>query len=305
MAWINPPETIRRFTLHQRIQHWAATAIAAALIFSAALSHIVQGAWPGRIHIIAGLGGAGLFLYHVIALVAIGIRNDVPMRQVAFLPSAHDLDGKYVPEERKDYLNLLACSFLLSVTGIFLRWPGRLGVSGMEALSWLRVMHAGCGAACVVHLFTVHVNARWFRSPASFRRAILHGTVPLADAEIRAGWIADLVSSGILVPAPFESLPEERRESQRVRRLLEEGNRLARDEDYDRAAGAFAEALEIFPGYSQAMFNLGVARMKQGRSDLAGEQFRKFIETDPFNPMAQKARELLLEIARERDGDSR
>jgi thioredoxin-like negative regulator of GroEL len=60
--------------------------------------------------------------------------------------------------------------------------------------------------------------------------------------------------------------------------------------------------LLLYPEYSQARFNLAVARLKQGRPAMAAEHFRTFLETDPFNPMAGKARELLDGIGNPDDG---
>ena len=64
----------------------------------------------------------------------------------------------------------------------------------------------------------------------------------------------------------------------------------------------FEDALILYPGYSQARFNLGVARWKSGKEDLAEEQFRMFIDMDPFNPMAEKARDMLGSLLRKKDG---
>lgn len=316
MNWINPPASIRRFTWHQMTQHGAATILWAVLALTAALSGLID---PGlrSVHVVAGLAGGVFILYHLFTLVLIGIRLDVSPERVAFLPvgwewkrlvkgpAPSDRTGKFAPEEKGDYLAILAWSMLLAATGIILRWPGRLGVSGPGAYGWLRVVHAGLGAALSVHVLAVHVPARWIRSPGPLRRSIVTGSVPLAVAERRSGWIADLVAGGVLVPVPTEPVVESVRESAQVRELLEKGNRLAQSALYADACEAFEEALRLFPDYSQARFNLGVARMKQGRSDLAAEQFRMFIESDPFNPVAGKAKELLESLDREKGGDAR
>lgn len=305
MTWLNPSDRVRRFTPHQIVQHWAAAALGGILALSAAWSSMATGAGAGKVHLYAGLAGTALFLYHLLALAAIGIRFDVPLEKVAFLPLPSPTEGKYSTGEKWDYLHLLGWSALLMITGILLRWPGRLGIPGPRAFSWLRVVHAGCGAAWVVHLFTAHISGRWFRAPSSFRSAIFSGTVPLADAEGRPGWIADLVSSGVLVPVPEAAVPEDHRESLQVRDLLEDGNRFAREERFEEAARAFEEALALFPEYSQARFNLAIARMRQGRSDLAEAEFRKFVESDPFNPMAGKAKELLRALGGKGTGGQR
>ncbi|HEX9190775.1 MAG TPA: tetratricopeptide repeat protein, partial [Candidatus Deferrimicrobiaceae bacterium] len=301
--------TIRRFTWHQIIQHWAAAALWAVLAVSAALAGTAGVPW-GAVHVSAGIVGAAFYLYHLFALAAVGVRTDASPEDVAFLPMGWerkrlrrgpdpaDPTGKYSPEEKGDYLAVLAWSLALAVTGIFLRWPGSLGVPGPGSYAWLRVGHAGLGAALSAHILLVHVPRRWLRAPASFRRSIVGGAVPLESAETRPGWISDLVAAGTLVPVPEEVPQEGHRESVQVRDLLEEGNRLAQRGLYGDASAAFEEALRLFPDYSQARFNLAVARMKEGRTDLAAEQFRLFIEMDPFNPMAGKAKDLLESVVR-------
>lgn len=315
MNWINPPPTIRRFTLHQRVQHWIAAGLASVLVVSAVFYVFPGGAVSSSVHVYAGLLSAGFLAWHLVALVAIGVRHDVPAGKLAFLPAGAEwkaLAGgtgcpvwKYAPEEKGDYLAILVWSILLAASGILLRWPGRLGISDPSAYAWVRAVHAGFGGAFAVHLLLVHVPGRWVRARPSFRRAILSGKVPLEDALRRREWVADLVSSGVLVPAPEEKASESERESEAVRGLLERGNRLVREERYAEASAAFEEALTLLPDYSQARFNLGVARMKEGRADLAIEQFRLFVDADPFNPMAGRARELMDALSPGKGGERR
>lgn len=304
MTWINPPQTVRRFTLHQIIQHWTAAAVGAVLVLTAALSPFSRTGWPIRIHVPAGLAGAAMFLYHLMALIAIGIRDDVPSEKVAFLPSGSSHSAKFDTAERRDYRNILLWSFLLVITGILLRWPGRFAVPGPRAYFWLRALHAGCGTAWVIQMFSVHVAERWFRAHETVRRSIFTGSVPLAEAEKRSQWTEDLVKAGVLVAAPTETSTEVQRESSKVRDLLENGNRLTREGRYEEAAKSFEEALTLYPDYSQARFNLGIVRMKMGDRERAKEQFRMFIETDPFNPIAGKAREMLDEISGGKEGSA-
>ncbi len=316
MNWISPPAAVRRFTWHEITQHAAATILWIGLAGTAAMSGISGPSWRNP-HATLGLVGAGLFVYHLFFLAAIGVREDVSPENVAFFPVAWERKrlwgspgasgptGKFAPEEKGDYLALLAWVTLLVATGIALRWPGRLGVPGPAAYGWLRVIHAGCGAALSVHVLLVHVPGRWVRASVPFRRAVFSGSVPLAAAEERPGWIAQLVASGALVPVPEARPAEEHRESVEVRDHLEKGNRLAQAGRYAEACAAFEEALRLFPDYSQARFNLAVARMREGRPDLAAEQFRLFIQSDPFNPMAGKAKELLESVGRDKEGESR
>ena len=304
MNWICPPETVRRFTLSQLLEHW----FAGALWFVLAGSSLASGAGVGgtrALHATAGIAGLFLLGYHAIVLAAIGIRLDLPAERIAFLPWGREWadlrrrkwcitdSGKYSPAEKGDYLAILAWSFLVAATGILLRWPSFFGVPGASAFEWIRTMHAGFGAALTVHLLAVHVPQRWWNAPGDFRRAILKGTVPLREAEMRGGWVRELVASGVLIPTPEETQRAEDRESSEVRELLEQGNGFARQGKYREACDYYTEALKLLPDYSQARFNLAVALLRDDRIGEAREQLTIFIEKDPFNPMVERAREML------------
>jgi len=304
MNWINPPETVRRFTLQQLLQHWIAVALWIVLAGSA----LAAGAGAGGfrpLHAAAGIAGLLFLGYHAIVLAAIGIRFDLPAENVAFLPWGREWsalrrregcsadDGKYSPAEKGDYLAILAWSILVAASGILLRWPSFFAIPGASAYDWIRTVHAGFGAALTVHLLAVHLPQRWWNAPAAFRRAILKGTVPLREAENRSGWLRDLVARGVLVPIPEATESAEDRESVEVRELLERGNRFAREGKYGEACVSYGEALRLLPDYSQARFNLAVALLRDGRREEAREQLTLFLEMDPFNPMVERAREML------------
>lgn len=294
MNWINPPAFVRRFSLQQILQHTAAVILGLVLVVSALLPGSA-----GKVHPVAGLAAGILLVLHFFSLLVIGVRHDVASEHIAFLPfggsesEAGGNSGKYSAAERWDYFLILGWSILVAASGIALEWPGKVGVPGPYAFSWLRILHAALGASWLLHLLGCHVSFRFLDALPGSRWAIFTGKVPLEAAERRAGWVETLVSSGVLVPVPVESVRETEKETVQVRELLEEGNRLTREARYEDAAAVFEKALALYPEYSQARFNLAVARTRQGRTDLAAEHFRLFLETDPFNPMAGKARELL------------
>jgi len=304
MNWLQPPESVRRFTPHQIAQHAVALAAWLSLTITALLSS-VGGGWGRNAHITAATPSAALLLYHLFFLAGVGIRRDVPAAKVAFLPWGDDWSvlrgrrlpgdgtGKYSPSEKADYLGILAWATLAAVSGLALRWPSVFGVPSIAAFGWLKTAHAGAGAAIAVHILTAHARYRWLEASPGFRKAIFTGTVPLGDAEGRGGWVADLVADGVLVPAPVQPVAEDQKESSSVREMLERGNRFAREGDFEAACGAFSDALRLLPDYSQARFNLAVALFRKGDSGAAREQLRIFIETDPFNPMVERAREML------------
>lgn len=304
MNWLQAPESVRRFTPHQIAQHGLSVAAWLTLTFTAILS-ATGVEWGRRAHLLAAMPAVGLLLYHILYLAGVGIRRDVPAEKIAFLPWGEEWGllrgrkasiagtGKYAPSEKADYLGILFWAALSALAGLALRWPSAFGVPSLAAFGWIKTVHAGAGAAMAVHILTAHARNRWVEAPPAFRKAILTGMVPLQEAEKRPGWIADLVAATVLVPAPVQEVPEDQKESRSVRELLERGNRLAKEEKYEKACEAFSEALRLLPEYSQARFNLAVALFRMGNAGAAREQLRTFIEMDPFNPMAEKAREML------------
>ncbi len=305
MKWINPPEFIHRFTLQQALQHAAAILLSVLLMFSA----LFPKGWGGA-HGAIGLAAVFMFLLHLFSLLMIGVRHDVAIEHIAFLPlgeSRHAAAGrvfigKYSLPEKWDYFLILIWSFLVMSSGVALHWPGRFAVPGPKAFSWLRILHAAAGGGWVLHVFGCHASSRFFNAPRGMRYSIFGGKIPLESVEARAGWVSALVDAGVLVPVPAEQQGESQRETLQVRELLDEGNRLTRESRFEEANAVFEEALRLYPEYSQARFNLGVSRMRQGKPELAAGHFRIFLETDPFNPMADKARELLDGIKTPSDG---
>jgi len=65
-----------------------------------------------------------------------------------------------------------------------------------------------------------------------------------------------------------------------------------------RRASPSRKALQLLPDYSQARFNLAVALLRDDRREEAKQQLTIFLEKDPFNPMVERAREMLDGIER-------
>jgi cytochrome b subunit of formate dehydrogenase len=311
---MDPPESVPRFSVNQRVQHGISSLLGIILVISAIASILTRSpAWIA-FHRYAGMAACGFFAFHLAYLLLNGIQHDVSAEHVAFLPvgwewkrlkggpGQDNLVGKYEPGEKGDYLAVLVLSALVATTGIFHSWPSSLGIPGRGALGWVRTIHAAFGAAWILHVFGNHVVARWLDSNRDFRMSIFSGKVPLGLAESRPAWIEELVKNKILIPVPQEAVAEDTVQTRQIRDLLEEGNRQAREGKYAEASATFEEALRLFPDYSQARFNLGISRMREGRFDLAEEQFRLFIAGDPFNPMAIRAKELMDSIRNDAGG---
>ena len=61
----------------------------------------------------------------------------------------------------------------------------------------------------------------------------------------------------------------------------------------------YRKALERYPGYSQARYNMAVVLRKMGERAMAVENFRQFLQDDPFHPLARRAQEYIIEIEKE------
>jgi cytochrome b subunit of formate dehydrogenase len=88
-------------------------------------------------------------------------------------------------------------------------------------------------------------------------------------------------------------------EKKTVEEELKAGNLLAKEEKYVDALFHYRRALERYPGYSQARYNMAVVLRKMGERAMAVENFRQFVKDDPFHPLSRKAQENIAEIEKE------
>ena len=205
--------------------------------------------------------------------------------------------GRYSYRERTPYGALQLALPLLCVTGWAVSHPGVaagwIGAGGLVSVSGF---HAALGLLTIPfllwHVYFAHLQ------PAAlyWNGAWLTGKVPWGRLEAMwPGWAREITAE--VLPGGVEE-PE----APSVQSLLEEGNRAAREGRYGEAAGAYEEALRLYPGYSQALYNLGVARARQGERARASEALERFLEQDPFSPVAGRARDLLTELRESADG---
>ena len=74
------------------------------------------------------------------------------------------------------------------------------------------------------------------------------------------------------------------------------GTVLADMERYDESVEAFEKALAVFPLYSDAHFNLGDVLATLGRTHLAREHWRRYLQLDPKSPWAVDVRMRLADL---------
>ncbi|MHC4779076.1 MAG: tetratricopeptide repeat protein, partial [Planctomycetota bacterium] len=69
--------------------------------------------------------------------------------------------------------------------------------------------------------------------------------------------------------------------------LVEHGNRLTIEGRPTEALAVFMEAMELVPGYAQALYNIGVTLEGQGKKEEAIEKYREAVESEPSFVMAR------------------
>jgi tetratricopeptide (TPR) repeat protein len=81
-----------------------------------------------------------------------------------------------------------------------------------------------------------------------------------------------------------------------VQQELEKGNRSALEERYVEALYHYRRALELYPDYSQARYNMARVLARMGEREMAREAYQQFLAADPFHNLAGKAQEAIREI---------
>ncbi|GAB6061288.1 tetratricopeptide repeat protein [Deferrisoma palaeochoriense] len=199
--------------------------------------------------------------------------------------------GRFSHRERFGYLGFWIGLLGLGITGWAVAHPGVV-VEGVGPANLVRAarIHSALGLGLLLplgwHLYFALVapeklpwNAAWITGRVSWYLA----------ARAWPTWVGETER-----PAEEEPRPPS------VEDLLARGNQAAREGRWDEAAAAYREALALYPGYSQALFNLGAVYAKAGRTADARETLERFLEQDPFSPAAPRARELLSSLGVDR-----
>lgn len=199
--------------------------------------------------------------------------------------------GRFSYRERVPYGMFLVALPLLILTGWAVAHPGQAVRVGPRVLLIAASVHSATGLLVVPfllwHLFFALLQPKALYWNGSW----LTGRAPWARVEgMRPDWAREIAEE--ITP---ESLPEIE-EAPSVEVLLERGNREAVGGRFPEAERAYEEALHLYPGYSQALFNLGVVRSRAGNVSGAIQALEEFLKQDPFSQMAPKAREVLQEL---------
>ena len=210
--------------------------------------------------------------------------------------------GEYRVSQKALYWWTLAALALLGGTGLGVGfWSGSARSRRCRTLAALhRGLRCCCSPPCLWHLYGVLAwEGRW--SP-EWSWLTGRSTPEKARRKVPGAWRRHLPRRPSGTPRPGWAPPSEQargqqaQEKEEVQAELEKGNRLALEERYVEALYHYRRALELYPGYSQARYNMARVLARMGEREMAGEAYRQFLDADPFHPLARKAQEALREL---------
>jgi tetratricopeptide (TPR) repeat protein len=200
--------------------------------------------------------------------------------------------GRFNYRERFSYTVFLSALPLMAVTGLAFGQPARFhGLLGNGGLMAAASLHAGLGLGLVLvlawHLFFALLQPGMLWMNLSW----ITGRLPWEKVErVRPDWAAEILGgfgeeTVLSAPEPDEAVSAED--------LLNRGNEAARQGKFRVAVQFYDQALALYPGYSQALFNLGVALCRLNERDRAREVLQHYLAEDQFGSMSDQARMLL------------
>lgn len=325
-------QPLPRMNLHLRIQHGILLlAVLTAVTTGHGTGVGVVPAGMGfdlwyRLHLGSGMLAAGTVGYHLLYLL---IRGYVEGRHLSSFPlSWRGRDWKELKEEasflwgkgERPEAGIFRVSqkFLYWGTGLFLLGLAATGTAVgfweylgshvyLSSLGFMAHLHRGLAllllGSVLWHLYgTLVWEGAW--TP---QWTWLSGTIPEELARDKVpGFYREYVKqqevrrNNILRKSAGDLDEDERRlEREQVEGDLQEGNRLATEEQYVDALYHYRRALEQYPGYSQARYNMAVVLRKMGERAMARDNFLQFLREDPFHPLARKAQEFIAELEEE------
>lgn len=312
-----------RMSLQQRLQHGLFALAVAGALATGWLSDRPSGG-EGALrswHALFGLAALASLCYHLL-YVAVRVyvessgwsaqplrwaRADVAaiaaeLRFLAGRAPARPAAGEYRVSQKAFYWWCVLGTAALAGTGIAILFWERLGT--LRALATLADAHRGLAllllSTCLWHLYGALVwDGRWWPE-----WSWLGGTLDPEKAllKVPGAWRRHLAEESELAGAARMGAADEQlrarqvHEKEEVQDELERGNRLALEERYVEALHHYRRALELYPGYSQALYNMARVLERMGERGMAGERYRQFLDADPFHPLARKAQSALREL---------
>jgi tetratricopeptide (TPR) repeat protein len=313
-----------RLNLNQRLQHGALILTIGGALASGLVLGRPVGAGASNLrgwHLLAGFGAIGLLGYHLLYLAVRGYVESCGWAGFPLRWSGGDLEAaltgmrsllggtaslpeadEYRPSQKAFYWWTLAAVALLGTTGIVIAFWGRYG--SLSLLPQLAALHRGCALLLLVsilwHLYGVLTwEGRWWPEWSWITGSL---SAEKASVKVPGAWRRHLREESARADTGVGAAPEEKvreRQSQekaQVQEELEKGNRFALEERYVEALYHYRRALELYPDYSQARYNMARILARMGEREMAREAYQQFLAADPFHSLARKAQEAIREL---------
>ena len=318
-----------RLNLQQRLQHGLfALAVGVALATGLLSGGTIAAGGTVRVwHLLSGFCTLGLLCYHLLYLAVRGYVegrgwSSLPLRwtrgdweavagEIRFLAGGapeRPEAGDYRASQKAFYWWSLAATAALGASGLGIAFWERFG--SLRYLAPLVQAHRGCAlvllATCIWHLYGAFVwEGRWWPE-----WSWLDGSLDpeKAQRKVPGAWRRHIEEQTALAAASRVAAPDDLararqlQQKEEVQAELEQGNRLALEERYGEALHRYRRALELYPGYSQALYNMARVLALMGERTLACETYRQFLDADPFHPLARKAQAAIRELGEGREG---
>jgi tetratricopeptide (TPR) repeat protein len=223
-----------------------------------------------------------------------------------FLSANRPRFGRFNFIQKFDYFAALFGLVLMLATGLVAGFPEH-AVAVLPPLYFgdLRAIHSALGFMLIFVFLGWHLYHNLL-APGKFLAnwSWIIGTMPAhIVARDHAAFYDEVVERERAERLKKEKAAEERsmhrvisKQSRRLEEYLEAGNRHAKQEEYEEAIEQYQRALDLLPNFPQARYNIATVYHKAGNLAQAAAEYRKFLEVDPFNTMAEKVRSILREI---------